>query len=211
MSSAPIAERIFGTRSRVRVLSVLYRADVPLNTSQIARRTGLSQPAVSTVVSEFADIGLVRTASAGRANVHWLVRDNIYAEQLVKPLFEFESASSDMLEEELKAMLMGVAESVVLFGSHARGDASAQSDVDVVIVAKGAESKRRVEKLLSDKSDGFARRWGQPLSTIVYDVKEAAALSGRAPAFYGSLLEEGVRLFGPLPFEWKAIWGSEGQ
>lgn len=211
MEIASIVERIFGTRSRVRVLGVLYRADVPLNASQIARRTGLSQPAVTTALGELADIGLAKASSAGRANVHWLVRDSIYVEQLVKIAFEFESALPDMFEEELRGMFASVAESVVLFGSRARGDDSADSDVDVVVVVEDAEAKQNLERSLLEVGDEFARCWGQPLSVIVYDVVEAAELGERAPAFYGSLLEEGVRISGLLPFEWKAAWGTEEQ
>ncbi|MBS3956466.1 MAG: hypothetical protein KGZ40_02910 [Clostridiales bacterium] len=32
----------------------------------------------------------MKANSAGRANVYWLVRENTYVEQLVKPAFEFE-------------------------------------------------------------------------------------------------------------------------
>lgn len=211
MSPTSIVERIFGARSRVRVLRALYRSDVPLNSSQVARRAELSQPAVTTALGELADYGLVKMSSAGRANVHWLVRDNIYVEQLVKLAFEFESALPDMIEDDLRGMFESVAESVVLFGSHARGDEDIGSDVDVVVVVKDAEAKQHAERMLVEDAGEFSRRWGRSLSVIVYDAQEAAALASRAPAFYGSLLEEGARILGLLPFEWEAAWGSEEQ
>ncbi len=190
------------------MLRVLYRSDVPLNSSQIARRTGLSQPAVTTALGELADHGLVKASSAGRANVHWLVRENTYVEQLIKPVFEFESALPDILEDDLRGMFESVAESVVLFGSHARGEENADSDVDVVVVVKDAGAKEHLERSLIEDGAEFSRRWGRSLSVIAYDRHEAAALGSRAPAFYGSLLEDGVRVLGLLPFEWEAAWGD---
>ena len=204
-------EQIFGTRSRVRVLRTLDSVAVPMNASQIASRTGLSQPAVSATLGELADMGLVKSASAGRANVHWLVRDNVYVEQLVKSAFRFESDLPDMLEAYVRAMFESVAESVVLFGSYARGDQDSSSDVDVVVVVGDARDKQRLEAGLLESTEEFAARWGAPLSVIIYDTTEAADLSRRAPAFYESLVEDGLRVTGPFPFEWKGAWGSDTQ
>ena len=204
-------EQIFGTRSRVRVLRTLDSVDVPMNASQIASRTGLSQPAVSAALVELADMGLVKSTSAGRANVHWLVRGNIYVEQLVKPAFGFESDLPDMLETYVRTMFECVAESVVLFGSYARGDQDSSSDVDVVVVVGDARDKQRLEAGLLEGAEEFAARWGAPLSVIIYDTSEAADLSRRAPAFYESLVEDGLRVTGPFPFEWKGAWGSDTQ
>ena len=48
----------------------------------------------------------------------------------------------------------------------------------------------------------FVRRWGAPISALVYDIEEAAALEDRAPALFRALEREGVVVSGLRVSEW---------
>lgn len=208
MKTTHTLEQIFGTRSRVRVLRVLHEVEVPLNASQLAVRTLLSQPAVSSALAQLVSMGLVETTSAGRANIYWLVRENVYVQRLIQPAFRFELDAAEILEDDLRAMFGEPAQSIVLFGSYARGEQGSSSDVDVVVVVEGADTKQRLEAELLAGARTFARRWGCPLSVIIYDSAEAGDLGSRAPALLASLVDEGVLVSGRFPFEWARLWGS---
>ncbi|MDO8964756.1 MAG: nucleotidyltransferase domain-containing protein [Coriobacteriia bacterium] len=201
-------EDILGTRGKLAVLRVLHGVRVPLNAAQIAARTGMSWPAVSGIVHEFAEMGIVNSSSAGRANIHSLSRGNIYVTELLDPLFDAEERIPDEMLAGLKAWFESHAVALAVFGSHARGDQERGSDVDVAIVAAGTSEKDAVEAIVDAGQADFLSRYGAPLSAIVYDTAEAASLAQVAPAFAADLMRDAVVVFGPPPYEWSTAWRS---
>lgn len=203
MKSTHSTESVLGTRSRVRVLRVLHGVQVPLNASQIAVRTGLSQPAVSSVLDKLESMGLVESSPAGRAWVHWLVRDNVYVTKMIDPVFAAEEAIPDLLLSDLRETFRDLTVSVVIFGSYARGDQDETSDVDVALVAVDAEAKVVLEEAVDVASSRFARAYGATLSPVVYDMAEAASLWRRAPSLQADLEQDAVVVDGLSPSEWR--------
>jgi len=195
-------EELLGSRSRIAVLRVLWSAASPLNTSQIAARAKLTRPAVASVLDSFDAAGLVRSSPAGPANVHLLERESVYVSQYVAPLFEAELALPQLLEEDIRDAFERIAQSGVLFGSYARGEQDAHSDVDIVLVADDADSKRALDEKALDYGPTFRRRWGASLSAVTYEAREANALWRTAPAFAESLRSGGLVIFGKGPWEW---------
>ncbi|HEX9094176.1 MAG TPA: nucleotidyltransferase domain-containing protein [Coriobacteriia bacterium] len=203
MSTAPSVESVFGTRSRVRVLRVLHGVQVPLNASQVAARTGLSQPAVAKALDELAALGIVASSPAGRAWVHWLVRDNLYVQRMVDPVLAAETDISRQLLDDLDSWFGPAAASVVLFGSHARGEQRADSDIDVVLVASDERGKEQLETVVQEASPVLRRRYGASLAPIIYDLREASALWRRAPDLWASIERDGVVVRGLAPSDWR--------
>ncbi len=195
-------ESLLGSRSRVAVLRVLLGVTIPLNASQIAVHAGLTRPAVATVLDELAAMGIVRSSSAGRANVHLLERRNIYVEQLIAPLFAAEQNLPQNLEDDLRATFADAAESIILFGSYARGEQQIGSDVDVVLVARDRSEKQLLDERVRTYSPAFQARYGAALSDITYEAREARALWRTAPAFLESLKRDAVVVSGRGPWEW---------
>jgi len=195
-------ESLLGSRSRVAVLRVLLGVTIPLNASQIAVHAGLTRPAVATVLDELSAIGIVRSSSAGRANVHLLERQNIYVEQLIAPLFSAEQNLPQNLEDDLRSTFADSAESIILFGSYARGEQQIGSDVDIVLVARNQSDKQELEERVRTYSPAFLARYGAALSDITYEEREARALWRTAPAFLESLKQDAIVVSGRGPWEW---------
>lgn len=201
-------EALLGNRSRLAVLRVLHGVGVPLNASQLASRTGLSWTAVSTVLDELGEMGVVKSSSAGRANIHSLNRDSVYVTELVDPLFCAEERVPEMMLADLAETFGGRSLAVALFGSFARDEQTPGSDVDVAIVVADAAEKDAIENVVDDYQARFLSRYGAPLSTIVYERAEAAALTDVAPAFAAQLAADALAVSGPHPREWSRLWRS---
>ena len=199
-------ESLLGSRSRLAVLRVLHGVGIPLNASQLAARTGLSWTAVSTVLDELAEMGVINSSSAGRANIHSLNRESVYVTDLIDPIFVAEERIPDEMLAELSRTFESQGLAMLLFGSYARGEQASESDVDVAIVAADAMAKDLVEETVDAYQAHFLSRYGAALSAIVYDVAEAAALSEAAPAFAAQLVGDAIVLFGPHPREWSDLW-----
>jgi predicted nucleotidyltransferase len=195
-------EDIFGTRSRAKVLDVLQGVKIPLNASDIARRTRLSQPAATTALAELERMGIVDSAPSGRANIYWLDRENIYVQRIVDIAFRAQRSMPDELEADLKRLFGDVCSSIVLFGSYARGTQAPGSDIDVILVARDAAGTGALDDLLADEGVLFSHRWGATLSAITYSPERAAALAEHSPGLYGDIEREGITVCGDPPWSW---------
>jgi hypothetical protein len=193
---------LLASRSRIAVLRVLHGVDVPLNASQIAERTGLTRPAVASVLTELAAPGVVRSSPAGRATVHWIERDNTYVQNIIDPLFEAERHIPEDLVDDLAWAFHDLADSVVLFGSYARGDQGSSSDVDVALVASDDSTRTRLESTAADYAVTFRGRFGATLSYLVYTRDEARGLSNTSPQLFDAIRDEGVVVSGLDPWDW---------
>ena len=173
---------------------------VPLNTSQIAERTGLTRTAVSNALGDLAAAGVVSGFTSGPTKVHSLDRRNAYTELLVTPLFEGEAEIPELMLDELRSAFEDLAKSVVVFGSYARGDQTPESDVDVILVAKDAKTKPSLEARADQYSTEFLARFGAPLSPLVYDPSDAARLVETSPDLAQALLREAIVACGSHPW-----------
>lgn len=204
MRATYTTESIFGTRGRTLILRVLHGVGVPLSAAAVARHAGLTRPAAATALDDLERMGLVGSSRVGRSTAYWLVRDNVYVERIVAPVFMAEEAMGDDLERYLREAFASLCVSVVVFGSYARDDQTADSDVDVVLVASDLTAKASVEEATYLETTRFHRRWGASLSPLVYDLPYAANLHVTSPALYADIERDGVVVSGLRPWEWSA-------
>lgn len=183
------------------MLRILYGVTVPLNATQIARLAHLTKVAVGNALSDLSARGLVQSIAVGRSTVHLLVRDNVFVERVVTPVFEAESELPGLVEEELLRLFANTTVSIVLFGSHSRGEQDEDSDVDVVLVAN-RDVHAEVERILDESGDSFRRRFGATLSALVYTRAEARDLPLRAPELFASISRDAIVVAGVGPKEW---------
>jgi len=203
MRATHTIESIFGTRGRTRVLRVLRDAHVPLQAAQVGRSAGLTRPAAAAALDELERIGLVGSSRVGRSNAYWLIRENIYVERIVEPVFLAEENMGEELEREIRDAFAPLCVSVVIFGSYARYQQEPSSDVDIVLVAADPAAKHEVEEATLAECSRFYRRWGTTLSPLVYDLAYAANLHETSPGLYGSIAHDGIVVSGLWPYEWR--------
>ncbi|MGH8998262.1 MAG: helix-turn-helix domain-containing protein [Acidimicrobiia bacterium] len=184
-----------------RILAVLAETTAQLNLRTIARLADVSPAQASRVLPELVMLGLVERREAPPSALFALVGDHVAA-RAVRAL----SRSRDTVLEELGRLSRAVDPrplSVVVFGSFARGEADAASDLDMVLVrpagvgeddeqwvsstAMWCAAARRlagnhVEVLEIGESE-VARRLRRPTSLWAHIIRDGATV-------YGSPLEE---------------------
>jgi len=116
----------------------------------------------------------------------------------------------DSAEIEAVATRLGEAsnaERVILFGSHARGDAGKYSDVDLLIIAESDlprfKRSRELYKLL--------RPYPFAMDLIVYTPEEVAKGRRFPGSFVSSVLQEGKTLYVRSDSDRKAVAGQGRQ
>jgi predicted nucleotidyltransferase len=84
--------------------------------------------------------------------------------------------------------------SVILYGSVARGEEAAGSDIDLILVVKDEADLEILEERVSEISLQAAAAFGSPISPILLTEKEYSKKKRSKNAFWKAVLEEGKEL-----------------
>lgn len=173
------------------VLAVLLRTGSGLTGRQVHGlvRDRFSLWSVQQALASLVGLGVVESQTVGRALVHTINEDH-YAIQPLRVLLDPFAALREVVQRSVGSSVVAV----VLFGSVARGDATADSDVDLVVLASSEWEGR------SDLEDAVRARLGNNCDVLVFTPEEFGRLaaSGDEPVV-AQILADGVVLFGSLP------------
>lgn len=126
----PVRTIIPGTQGRI--LEVLAKTTAELNLRTIARLSGVSPAQASRVLPSLVELGIVERREAPPSALFRFVPENIAA-HAITVLTHARQTVLDQLGSDAADLSPQLA-SMIVFGSFARGDADAQSDLDIVIV-----------------------------------------------------------------------------
>ncbi|MGH9231802.1 MAG: nucleotidyltransferase domain-containing protein [Acidimicrobiales bacterium] len=115
-----------------RVLAVLAHTSVPLSGRAIAELAGVSPAQAARVLPRLAELGLAEQWQSPPAVLYALVREHVAAEPLMA-LSELDDALMRRLGERI-SQLEHPPVAVAVYGSFARRQAHADSDIDVLVV-----------------------------------------------------------------------------
>jgi predicted nucleotidyltransferase len=82
---------------------------------------------------------------------------------------------------------------VILFGSHARGEANRNSDWDILILVNQDKITRLMEKEYREELFDVELEIGEPISTFVFSRKDWEKKHAATP-FYHNIQSEGIYL-----------------
>lgn len=189
----PLESLIPGTQGRV--LAVLAKTDAELTMRSVAELSGVSVGSASNVLNRLVMLGLVERREAGSAALVRLRTDN-EAAKLVIALAGLRSHVIDLLRAEAKK-LRPAPESLYLFGSFARGEATATSDIDVLAIT--ATDQPSLTESLGHWCEVSSRVAGNPVALITVTKREWSKLLKSGNALWESIARGGILLAGSLP------------
>lgn len=178
------------------VLAILLRTGEPLTGRQIHSlvEDGYSLWSVQEALKVLTQLGLVETRTIGRAGVHTINEGHSAVaplRALVDPVAALKAAIGDAIDPRVRT--------VILFGSIARGEAAADSDIDLAVIAS-PEWEERVEL-----EDTVRTRLGNDCDVLVFTEAEFQKLAGDREGVVGDILRDGVALVGSKPRVKKAM------
>ena len=97
--------------------------------------------------------------------------------------------------ERIKAKIMekDPTAEVILFGSHARGDANKDSDWDILILVSKPDFDRSMEDVYRDPLFDIMLDIEEPVSAIIRSKEVWETIHAGGP-FYDNVVKEGIRL-----------------
>jgi predicted nucleotidyltransferase len=163
--------KLFGSEARVKILELFtLNAGSEFYLREIAQRTGLAVRSVQRTVKDLSDIGILDREARGNSVYFRLNAVNPITPDL-KAIFLKTVGLADLILEALAGESQ--IEAAFVFGSVAKGDEAASSDIDVAII--GEISSRRLTDIVTNLErqtrrevniTTFARaEWGERIST----------------------------------------------
>ena len=192
--SRPFASIAPGVESDV--LVVLAGSTQQRSGRELARLTGRSPTGVQHVLDRLVEEGLVHRIEAGRAFLYSLNRDHLLA-----PAVEAMASARWRLIERLRDLIGSWSIPTLhasLFGSAARGEGNAASDLDVLVVRpRGIQAE---ESTWRDQLDGLADhvyRWtGNHAGIVELSEADLPDLSQDPPPVIKEVADQAVDLAG---------------
>jgi predicted nucleotidyltransferase len=172
------------------VLAALLRTGQGMTGRQIHRLVGdeYSLWSVQGALNSLAKLGLVTTMPVGRAHLHSLNEDHC----LVAPLRALADPMG-ALKETLAAATDDDVETVILFGSIARGEATRESDIDLAVIAAPMWDRR------AELQEAVTVRCGNHCDVVVFTKSEFEGLAAVGEPVVGDILRDGIALVGSKP------------
>ncbi len=193
----PVEAVIPGAQGRV--LAVLAETTAELNLRTVARLAGVSVAQVSRVMPDLVGLGLIERREVPPVSLFRLNREHVAAGAVVElarsrdvALGRIGAAAAEMRVRPM---------SVIVFGSFARGEADAKSDIDVVLVRPGDVPED------DDQWTAAVEHWRDRVRSItgnrveVLDVGRSEVitkLAGRA-SLWQDVARDGVVVHGAAP------------
>jgi hypothetical protein len=190
----PIEAVIPGVQGRI--LGVLSRTDAEMTIRTAARLANASPQQASVVLAHLVELGVVARREAGASALVSLGQENLAAQALLV-LAGLRHGVLEHLAGAARSISPAPA-SLTVFGSFARGDAGATSDLDVLAVRS-----RDGDARLGNWTDGLGR-WqasarrivGNPVNTIEVARDQIPGLLRRRTGPWRKIAEEGIVLVG---------------
>lgn len=174
-----------------RVLAVLAETTAELNLRTIAQLAGISQAQASRLLPDLADLGVVERREVPPSSLFRLVPENIASQALLG----LARATDVVLEEigRLAAALPHPPVSVIVFGSFARREADARSDIDVVVVRPteiDEDDEAWVDPLEAWRN-AVRRLSGNPVEVLEVSAEEAKTKLGGRGQVWADIRRDG--------------------
>jgi len=176
--------------ARGAVLSVLLRTGAPLTGRQVHALVGPDHSlwSVQEALKALTQLGIVETQAIGRAGMHTINEGHAavpHLRVLVDPI--------DMLRAVIAGVLGSDVESVIVFGSIARGEADRGSDIDLAVIARAGWDGR------SDLEDAVRTSLGNGCDVLVFTPDQFQQLARSGEPVVSDVLRDGLALIGSMP------------
>lgn len=176
--------------ARGAVLSVLLRTGAPLTGRQIHGlvRDRHSLWSVQEALKALTRLGVVETQTIGRAGVHTISEGHAavaHLRALADPLAMLRAAIAESAGSEV--------ESVIVFGSIARGEAREGSDIDLAVIASSGWDGR------TDLENSVRTKVGNGCDVLVFTPSQFQQLASSGEPVVSDILRDGLALIGSMP------------
>ncbi|HET6232447.1 MAG TPA: nucleotidyltransferase domain-containing protein [Longimicrobiaceae bacterium] len=191
---------LLGNQGAVRVARELFRHGGPLSGPEIGARAGMTRSGVYMGLAPLTAAGLVRRIGGQRSGLFHVVTDHPLAVPLAA-LFDAEHGRVQQAYDAIRGAASGTSprpDAVWLFGSVARGDDHAASDLDIAVVAANDRVEETVDAV-REAVQAVGERLFLRISVIGVSPDDLDRMASAAEPFWTAVRRDAKTLAGPEP------------
>lgn len=192
-------DEILNQASKVKILRFLFNEKDEHTGRAIARAINMSVSTTYTSLQEMKNIGIISIRRKGNAILYSLKENNYFVKKLIAPLFDKEkSAYTDIIAlikrnllKEKKAII-----SIMIYGSVAKAQETARSDIDLAVIARNTSDKNKINKLAEQLSVAIAKEFNAALSPYILTKTELIKKYSKKELIIESILADNKLIYG---------------
>lgn len=192
---------VLGSQANVRVLRVLALHGGALSAPTVARQTALSAAVARTALVDLTRLGVAVSVGQGRAVSYQLDATHPLA-PAIEQLFRAETARRAGVFDGLRDAATALRPEplgVWVYGSVARGEDTATSDVDVALCVVDPSVLAPQTAALRAAATAIGERQRVAISIISFTAVDATRLAHEGAPIWGGIVQDGLVLTGRRP------------
>ena len=166
---------VLTSKAKIKIIKFLLNHEASMSEREIASVLNVSHMSVNRTMRELGELNFVNFVTIGKAHL-WRVNRKSYAFRVLSELFKRVSGIKEPLEDLKKILFNNLPKTlikkVVLFGSIAKGSESSNSDIDVFVLVKDKESKKKLESQIDKLSNICLEAYGNRLAPYILTEQE---------------------------------------
>jgi len=148
---------VLSSKTKVKIIKFLLTHEASMSEREIASILKVSHMSVNRAMRELAELNFMHFVTIGKAHL-WKVNHASYAYGVLSRLIKGVSGIKEPIEHLRKTLLKklpkALIKKIVLFGSIANASEKTDSDIDIFILTKDKQSKKKL-KLSIEKISGI--------------------------------------------------------
>ena len=191
-----VLDEVLAAWSHLAILRALQDAAQGMSGRELARQAGLSHQAGDRAIARLEKLHILKRQRSGRAHFFTLNRSHQLVIKALLPLLVAERQFFPELCAAIRKRLGKSALAIILFGSVARKQENAASDLDLCFVVRHAKDKTLLQTAVHQTAPVLFQRFGAKLAPIFLTVAEFQKKAKRYSPPIGDILNEGVVISG---------------
>jgi len=166
---------VLNSKTKVKIIKFLLTHEASMSEREIASVLKVSHMSINRTMRELAEFNFVNFVTVGKAHL-WRVNRKSYAFKTLSSLIKGISSIKEPIED-LKSILLrnlpkALIKRVVIFGSVAKDSEKVNSDIDVFILVKDKQSKKKLEPRIEKLSNLCFEIYGNRLAPYILTKQE---------------------------------------
>jgi hypothetical protein len=200
--TAPLDDALT-TTSKVRLLRLFTSTSEPISGREAGRRIGMAKRTADLALRDLLARGLLLREDTRAESLYRINREHALVATAIIPLFAAEQQWTATLFQTLRDLISAAAAAMNadviwagIYGSVARSDEDANSDIDLVVITSTQPAAQALYRSISETAPGFTARFGRRLSPFIQPVAQLKRLSAANDPLVTGLALDARRLLG---------------
>ncbi len=166
---------VLTSKAKIKIIKFLLNHEASMSEREIASVLNVSHMSVNRTMRELGELNFVNFVTIGKAHL-WRVNRKSYAFRVLSELFKRVSGIKEPLEDLKKILFNNLPKTlikkVVLFGSIAKAYERSNSDIDIFVLVKDKQSKKKLESQIDKLSNICFEAYGNRLAPYILTEQE---------------------------------------